>query len=69
MLSVPERQADLERHRLRVRSPEGRELLGKHRQRAEAPWSYAKLYGGLARTNTRGLLNAWKKALPRERLV
>jgi len=56
-------QAELERNRERVRSPEGRELLGQHRQRAEAPWSYAKLYGGLARLGPRGLANAWKKAL------
>jgi transposase len=56
-------QEELERNRERVRSPEGKELLGKHRQRAEAPWSYAKLYGGLARVSTRGLENAAKKAL------
>jgi hypothetical protein len=63
VLSVPEQQTQLERNRLRVRSPEGRELLPQHRPRAEAPWSYAKLYGGLAQMRTRGLLNAWKKAL------
>jgi len=56
-------QAELERNRERVRSPEGKELLGKHRQRAEGPWSYAKLYGGLARISPRGLANAVKKAL------
>jgi len=56
-------QAELDRNRERVRSPEGRALLGKHRQRAEGPWSYAKLYGGLARLGPRGLTNAWKKAL------
>jgi transposase len=56
-------QAALERNRERVRSLQGRELLGKHRQRAEGPWSYAKLYGGLARLSPRGLANAWKKAL------
>jgi hypothetical protein len=53
----------LERNRERVRSAEGKELLGKHRQRAEGPWSYAKLYGGLARISLRGLTNAIKKAL------
>lgn len=56
-------QAELERNRERVRSAEGKELLGKHRQRAEGPWSYAKLYGGLARISLRGLTNAIKKAL------
>jgi transposase len=56
-------QAELERNRERVRSPEGKELLSKHRQRAEGPWSYAKLYGGLARISPRGLANAVKKAL------
>ena len=56
-------QAELERNRERVRSAEGKELLGKHRQRAEGPWSYAKLYGGLARISPRGLANAVKKAL------
>ena len=56
-------QCELERNRERVRSVDGRELLGKHRQRAEGPWSYAKLYGGLARISPRGLANAVKKAL------
>ena len=56
-------QAELERNRERVRSAEGKELLGKHRQRAEGPWSYAKLYGGLARISPRGLANAIKRAL------
>lgn len=53
----------VERNAQRVRSVEGRALLGAHRQRAEGPWSYAKLYGGLARMGPRGLANAWKKAL------
>ena len=53
----------VDRNAQRVRSPEGRALLGSHRQRAEGPWSYAKLYGGLARLGPRGLTNAWKKAL------
>ena len=56
-------QGHLERNRARVRSPGGRELLMRHRHCAEAPWSYAKLYGGLARINTRGVANAAKKAL------
>ncbi|MCX6026231.1 MAG: IS1182 family transposase [Chloroflexi bacterium] len=59
----PLHQAELQRNRERVRSPGGRELLMRHRHCAEAPWSYAKLYGGLARINTRGLANATKKAL------
>lgn len=54
---------EMERNAQRVRSVEGRALLGSHRQRAEGPWSYAKLYGGLARMGPRGLTNAWKKAL------
>jgi transposase len=54
---------EVERNRERVRSVEGRWLLGQHRQRAEGPWSYAKLYGGLARMGPRGLANAIKKAL------
>ena len=54
---------EVERNAERVRSVEGRALLGAHRQRAEGPWSYAKLYGGLARLGPRGLTNAWKKAL------
>jgi transposase len=53
----------VERNRERVQSVEGRYLLGRHRQRAEGPWSYAKLYGGLARLGPRGLANAIKKAL------
>jgi hypothetical protein len=56
-------QEQLQRNQERVRSPQGRALLGAHRQRAEGPWSYAKLYGGLARLGPRGLTNAWKKAL------
>jgi hypothetical protein len=52
-----------ERNAQRVHSVEGRFLLGQHRQRAEGPWSYAKLYGGLARMGPRGLANAIKKAL------
>jgi transposase len=56
-------QLELQRNRERVRSAGGRELLMRHRHCAEAPWSYAKLYGGLARINTRGLANAAKKAL------
>jgi transposase len=56
-------QEHLERNRKRVRSAQGQELLMRHRHCAEAPWSYAKLYGGLARINTRGLANAIKKAL------
>ena len=56
-------QAELERNRLRVRSPDGKALLGRHRQYAEAPWSYAKSYGGLGRMSPRGLENAAKKAL------
>lgn len=56
-------QGQLERNRERVRSPAGRQLLSKHRHRAEAPWSYAKGYGGLARINTRGWANAAKQAL------
>lgn len=52
----------VERNRERVQSVEGRFLLGQHRQRAEGPWSYAKLYGGLARMGPRGLANAIKKA-------
>jgi hypothetical protein len=63
VLDLAERQAELKRNRQRVRSPEGRALLGKHRQRAEGPWYYAKLYGGLAQMRPRRLLNAWKKAL------
>ena len=51
------------RNRERVQSVEGRALLGQHRQRAEGPWSYTKLYGGLARMGPRGLSNAIKKAL------
>ena len=51
------------RNRARVQSVEGSHLLGQHRQRAEGPWSYAKLYGGLARLGPRGLSNAIKKAL------
>ena len=54
---------EVENNAQRVRSLEGRTLLGAHRQRAEGPWSYAKLYGGLARLGPRGLTNAWKKAL------
>ena len=54
---------EVERNRDRVHSVEGRYLLGQHRQRAEGPWSYAKLYGGLARMGPRGLANAIKKAL------
>jgi hypothetical protein len=54
---------EVERNRERVHSVEGRFLLGQHRQRAEGPWSYAKLYGGLARMGPRGLANAIKKAL------
>jgi hypothetical protein len=53
----------VERNRERVHSVGGRFLLGQHRQRAEGPWSYAKLYGGLARMGPRGLANAIKKAL------
>jgi len=53
----------VERNAQRVHSVEGRFLLGQHRQRAEGPWSYAKLYGGLARMGPRGLANAIKKAL------
>ena len=59
----PDLCEEVERNRERVHSPEGRWLLGKHRQRAEGPWSYAKLYGGLARMGPRGLANAAKKAL------
>jgi hypothetical protein len=55
--------APVARNRERVRSVEGRWLLDQHRQRAEGPWSYAKLYGGLARMAPRGLENALKKAL------
>ena len=54
---------EVERNRERVHSVEGGYLLGQHRQRAEGPWSYAKLYGGLARMGPRGLANAIKKAL------
>ena len=54
---------EVERNAQRVQSVEGRFLLGQHRQRAEGPWSYAKLYGGLARMGPRGLANAIKKAL------
>jgi len=54
---------EVERNAQRVHSVEGRFLLGQHRQRAEGPWSYAKLYGGLARMGPRGLANAIKKAL------
>jgi hypothetical protein len=54
---------EVERNRERVHSVDGRFLLGQHRQRAEGPWSYAKLYGGLARMGPRGLANAIKKAL------
>ena len=54
---------EVERNAQRVHSVEGRFLLGQHRQRAEGPWSYAKLYGGLARLGPRGLANAIKKAL------
>jgi len=35
--------------RQRVRSAEGKRLPDRRRQRAEGPWSCAKLYGGLAR--------------------
>jgi len=45
---------EVERNRERVHSVEGRFLLGQHRQRAEGPWSYAKLYGGVARMGPRG---------------
>jgi transposase len=55
--------AEVAANRERVHSELGRELLGKHRQRAEGPWSYAKLYGGLARMNTRGGSAAMRKAL------
>jgi hypothetical protein len=54
---------EVEANAQRVHSVEGGMLLGSHRQRAEGPWSYAKLYGGLARLGPRGLANAWKKAL------
>ena len=54
---------EVERKAQRVHSVEGRFLLGQHRQRAQGPWSYAKLYGGLARMGPRGLANAIKKAL------
>jgi transposase len=54
---------EVERNAQRAQSVEGRFLLGQHRQRAEGPWSYAKLYGGLARMGPRGLANAIKKAL------
>ena len=57
------RGEEVERNAQRVHSVEGRFLLGQHRQRAEGPWSYAKLYGGLARMGPRGLANAIKKAL------
>lgn len=61
-LTRAEHEAELEANRARVQSVEGALLLGRHRQRAEGPWSYAKLYGGFARLGTRGLANAWKQA-------
>ncbi len=57
------RGEEVERNRERVQSVEGQYLLSQHRQRAEGPWSYAKLYGGLARMGPRVLANAIKKAL------
>jgi len=56
-------QAELERNRLRVRSPDGRALLSRHRQYAEAPWSYAKSYGGLGQMSPRGLGSACRSTL------
>jgi transposase len=63
VLRRAEHEADLEANRQRLQSLEGSLLLRAHRQRAEGPWSYAKLYGGLARLGTRGLASAWKQVL------
>lgn len=63
VLKRAEHEVELEANRARVRSEEGRGLLSQHRQRAEGPWSYVKLYGGLAWFATRGLTNAWKQVL------
>ncbi len=53
-LQRPVHEEALARNLQRVRSVEGGQLLGQHRQRAEGPWSYAKLSGGLARMGPRG---------------
>jgi transposase len=62
-VTVSSHAAEVAANRERAQSEWGRQLLGRHRQRAEGPWSYSKLYGGLARINTRGGEGAAKKAL------